>query len=123
MFKKVATYLIGIGLVAVSTAVINNHIRSSNNSEALLSVAASMQEMAVSLDQISQQNQALILLSTFRTDPWSGKMMEAYQACWIDWVKEQDPTITMTDFPDIGEIQRRYAADLVPKDFFESFTK
>ena len=123
MFKKVATYIIGIALVAAVTAIINNHMRSSGNSKVLLSMASSMQEMAVSMDQISEQNQALILLATFRTDPWSGKMAAERQDRLYDLLVEKGFKIAHGEMPDIKQIQRDLAPDLIPPDFFETFSK
>ena len=73
-------------------------------------------------DSISAQNkrlESLIVLATFRTDPWSGKMMMAYQDGWVDWVKSQDEDIMLEDMPDIRRIQREFASDLVPDSFLD----
>jgi hypothetical protein len=67
----------------------------------------------------NEQLERLVLLATFRTDPWSGKMMLAYHRGWLDWVKRQDPDTVMKDMPDVYRIQREYADDLIPQEILD----
>jgi hypothetical protein len=80
---------------------------------------ASIKDLVDATEKQNEQLGRLVLLATFRTDPWSGKMMLAYHRGWLDWVKEQDPQISMKDMPDVYRIQREYADDLIPGEVLE----
>ena len=57
---------------------------------------------------------AVLLLQTFRTDPWSGRMMHQYHLDWMDWVRREDPDFRTEDAPDVFAIQRELSGDLIP---------
>lgn len=114
MFKKI---IIGAGATIVSaaviwssTAIVKNHYRSKAN-ETITS------DISKTLNRIADQLDSLTLIATFRADPWSGTMMEAYQDGWVDWVREQDPDIKLADMPNVKQIQRENAQDLIPYGF------
>jgi hypothetical protein len=85
--------------------------------KAVQSLDKSVGVLAKAADVSNEQVKQLFILATFRTDPWSGKMMLAYHRGWLDWVKAVDPDITMGDMPDVFQIQRDYADELIPKEF------
>lgn len=107
MLKKIWLYLACAATLAAGTTILNNHIRSTSNTQMLKEILARQEQMM-------KQNQALILMATFRTDPWSGKMMSAFQDEWYDLIVQVMPDMRHSDMPSVEEIQRRYAADIVP---------
>jgi hypothetical protein len=73
-----------------------------------------IKELVNSLDNLAEKQDALIYLATYRTDPWSGAMMQAYHEGWIDWVLKQDPDTKLASLPKVREIQKELADDLAP---------
>jgi hypothetical protein len=93
--------------------VIEKRVSSLESSVLLLDTNVS--KLVLSIDKLTDQQRSLILLSTFRTDPWSGAMMDRFQDEWYDLLKDVMPDLKHSEMPSIGKIQRDLASDLVPK--------
>ena len=121
MGKKILIAVVSGVLISASSVIVNNHIRSISNARAMNSLTDSVDKVVTQLETISRQNQALILVTTFRTDPWSGEMMKEFQDQWYDLLKPIYPELKHSDIPDVDSIQKKRAADLIPPDFFDSY--
>lgn len=123
MFKKVLIAATSAFVITCGTAIFNNHIRSRNNERMTTEMANSMKDVVTQLETISGQNQALILITTFRADPWSGEMMEDFQNEWFDLLKPIYPELKHSDIPNVKDIQKNRSQELIPPNFFEDFGK
>jgi hypothetical protein len=100
-----------------------NDIRQEAQNEATQMVisrlADSVDELGDSLDAMAKQQEALVMVASFRTDPWSGAMMSDFQDQWFDLIKPIMPNLNHSDMPDVHTIQGKHAADLLPDGIFE----
>ena len=74
-----------------------------------------LRELTESINGQNSQLQALIVMSTVRSDPWSGKMMVEFQSEWFDIMRPILPDLTLSDIPDVYQIQKNHAKELLPK--------
>lgn len=72
-----------------------------------------------SIIALTDQQKALVLLATFRSDPWSGRMQVVFQDRLFDLISGSFPDMKHSDMPDVRGIQREYANDLIPEGFLD----
>jgi hypothetical protein len=80
-------------------------------SEAVSEMGTNFDRMATAMEAQNDKLERIVMLATFRTDPWSGRMMVKYHSDWINWVMSQDPDFRMSDGPDVYSIQHEFAPD------------
>jgi len=74
-----------------------------------------LRDLTASINGQNSQLQALIVMSTVRSDPWSGKMMVEFQSEWFDIIQPLLPELNLSDIPDVYHIQKNHAKELLPK--------
>jgi hypothetical protein len=76
---------------------------------------ATLNKLNDSMEAQNEQLGALIILATYRTDPWSGRMMSQLQEDWFDILAPTIPGLKLAMLPDVVDIQKKYESELAPK--------
>jgi len=84
---------------------------------------ASVGGLTKAINAQSHQIKSLILLATFRTDPWSGQMQVVLQESWFELMEKQGIVIKQSDRPDVRAIQRDFQGDLLPDELKEALNE
>ena len=82
-------------------------------------IDSTLDSLADSIDAQNKRLESLIVLATFRTDPWSGKMQVMLQEEWFALMEAKGIAVAQADRPDIRRIQREFASDLTPDGFID----
>ena len=66
------------------------------------------------LERQTDMIQNILIAVSYRTDPWSGKMMKQLQSIWFDILSPNYPDLKLQDLPDVDMIQTKFSAELQP---------